>query len=97
MYFVITALDRPGSIDLRLKTRDAHREYLHGEHAQIQLKLAGPLLAEDGKTMIGSLIVVEAADRETVEAFSASDPYRKADLFSSVSVLQWQWNTGRPD
>jgi uncharacterized protein len=47
MYFMIAALDRPDSIDMRLKTRDAHWEYLHGKHAQIQLKLAA-----DGKRIV---------------------------------------------
>lgn len=36
MYFMIAAQERHDSIDFRLKTRDAHRKYLHIKHAQIQ-------------------------------------------------------------
>lgn len=97
MYFAIIALDRPGTADLRLRTRPAHREYLHADHPGISLKLAGPLLAPDGATMIGSLIVVQAADLAAVESFSAGDPYRSADLFEEVTVRPWNWSTGNPD
>jgi uncharacterized protein YciI len=31
MYFAIIGLDRPGTADLRLRTRPAHREYLQAD------------------------------------------------------------------
>ncbi|MBJ7437799.1 MAG: YciI family protein [Sphingopyxis sp.] len=97
MYFVIYALDRPDAGDLREKTRPAHREYLHGSDLPVRLRLAGPLLADDGATMIGSLIIVEADDSASVEAFSAADPYRLAGLVGSVTIRPWNWTTGNRD
>ena len=96
MFAVIINIDRPDSTALRLSVRAAHRDYLHGAHDGITLKLAGPMLAPDGKTMIGSLIVIEAATLEAAEAFADADPYHQAGLFSDMSVRQWNWVTGNP-
>jgi uncharacterized protein YciI len=64
MQFVITTSDRPDAGDLRDRERPAHRAYLNGEHDSVEVLLGGPFLAEDHKAMIGSLIVIEAAERE---------------------------------
>ncbi|SOE54214.1 hypothetical protein SAMN05446635_0675 [Burkholderia sp. OK233] len=97
MYFAIVAVDRPGVTDLRVRTRPAHREYLHAPHPSVTYRLGGPFMAPDGATMIGSLIVIEAPDLAAAERFSAGDPYRKADLFAEVSVRPWDWTSGNPD
>jgi uncharacterized protein len=97
MYFVIYMLDRPDALDTRLGTRAAHRDYLRRADSPVRLKVAGPLLGPDAKTMVGSLIVVDADSLATVEAFSANDPYRKAGLIDSVSITPWNWTTGNPD
>jgi uncharacterized protein YciI len=97
MYYTIYALDRPDAGDLRVRTRTVHREYLHNPDLPVRLILAGPLLDDDGETMVGSLIVVEAPSREAVEAFSGADPYRTVGLIGSVVIRPWNWNTGNPD
>jgi hypothetical protein len=97
MYLVITGIDRPNSLDLRLKTRPAHAEYLHGEHKEVKVMLGGPLLSEDGSKMVGSMIVVKADTLALAQAFSIADPYRKADLFETVTIRPWNWTSGNPD
>ncbi|MFM0133665.1 YciI family protein [Paraburkholderia sediminicola] len=97
MYFAIIAIDRPGTTDLRVSTRPAHREYLQAAHPGVTYRLGGPLLTPDGATMIGTLIVIEVQDLAAAERFSAGDPYRKADLFAEVSVRPWDWGMGNPD
>ncbi|TXH34023.1 MAG: YciI family protein [Rhodospirillaceae bacterium] len=84
MQFAIYCLDKPDHTEVRASNRPAHAEHLkaHNDH----LLLAGPLLSEDGATMIGSLLVVEMADRAAVDRFIAADPYTKANLFQSVAV-----------
>jgi len=97
MYFAIYALDRLNALELRLATRESHRAYLHAKHGEIRLMLAGPLLAADGKTMIGSLIVIEARSLDDATAFAAGDPYRTANLSASVDIRPWNWTTGNPE
>ncbi len=86
MLFAVTCLDKPGAADLRLANRPAHLEY-----AKLQpIVVGGPLLADDGERMIGSLLVVEAPDRKTLDAILAADPYAKAGLFESVTVRRFK-------
>ncbi len=88
MLYAIHCLDKPNSVDLRLANREAHVAHLkaHLDH----LVSAGPLLAEDGQTMIGSLVIVDFADRAALDAFVENDPYAKAGLFQTVSVRPWK-------
>ena len=82
--FHITAMDKPDSLALRLATREAHLAHARGLGAK--LKLAGPLLTDDGESMIGSIFVIEAADRDELDAIVAADPYVKAGLFAHVDI-----------
>ena len=50
--------------------------------------MAGPLLEDSGQ-MSGSLIILDVEDITVAEAWAAKDPYNKANLFESVSIIQW--------
>jgi uncharacterized protein YciI len=84
MLYAIHMLDRPGGADLRAATGAAHKEFV-GRHLD-SMYLGGPLLADDGTTMIGSLIVMDFPDRAAAEAFIADEPYNRAGLFESVTI-----------
>ena len=88
MQFMVYCLDKPESGAVRAATRAAHLEYLKGFMDNIVV--AGPLLTEDGQTMIGSLFLVEFPGRGDAERFSSGDPYRKAGLFQSVTITPWR-------
>ena len=94
MFYAIRCQDKPGAVDLRLKTRDAHLAYVAETGC---VRLAGPILAEDESTMIGSLIVVEVATLSDAKAWAEGDPYAKAELFQDVEVSPWKWVVGAPD
>ncbi|WP_439817769.1 YciI family protein [Zavarzinia sp. CC-PAN008] len=83
-HFILTCHDKPDSLSLRMATRPAHLDYIAAN--QDKLVMAGPLLADDGETMVGSVLVLDVADRAAAEAFSANDPYAKAGLFGSVTI-----------
>ncbi|MBV8593863.1 MAG: YciI family protein [Caulobacteraceae bacterium] len=86
--FVISCVDRPGSLSLRLATREAHLAYA-ASPAPVRITLGGPFL-DDAGDMCGTLMVVEAPDLAAAEAFAAGDPYRKADLFERVEIRAWR-------
>jgi hypothetical protein len=86
MLFVVTAIDKPDSLPLRLATRDAH--FAYGKETGA-IRLGGPFLdAKDD--MAGSLIIFEAADFEAAKAWHANDPYVKAGLFAHSEVWPWK-------
>jgi uncharacterized protein len=84
MLFVITCLDKPDRGPLRAATRPAHLDHIRAEAGRIAI--AGPLLAADGTTPVGSLLIIDFPDRAAVDRFAAADPYAKAGLFESVTV-----------
>ena len=88
MQYAIHCLDKPNSLDLRMANREAHVAHLKANLDH--LVSAGPLLSDDGQTMIGSLIIVDFAEKTALDTFVANDPYAKAGLFQSVSVKPWK-------
>jgi uncharacterized protein YciI len=91
--FVITAVDKPGALAVRLEHRPAHLAYL-ADHAGT-VKLAGPFLsAAEGGDPTGSMLIVEAADLAAAEAFAAGDPFAVAGLFASSKVEPWRITIG---
>ena len=86
MLFVVTAMDKPGALDLRMATRAAHFEYVK---ATAMVRLGGPYLDDQG-AMIGSLVILEAPDLAAAKDWAANDPYAKAGLFRSTTVTPWK-------
>jgi uncharacterized protein YciI len=89
MLYVLICTDKPGSLALRRANRPDHLAYL--ERLGDRLVLAGPFTAEDGESMNGSLIVVEAPSLEAAQRIAAGDPFAKAGLFASVEIRPWLW------
>ncbi|MGJ7567561.1 YciI family protein [Variovorax sp. GB1R11] len=83
MIFVFHLLDKPGSAALRTAVRPEHKAYL----AQVadRMAFAGPLLADDGKTMVGSLLAIEFVSRAAAEQWQANEPFTRAGLYASNS------------
>jgi uncharacterized protein len=88
MLFVIQCVDKPGQQALRASNRPAHLDYLNSFGKRIVI--AGPTLIDDGSTPTGSVIVIEAADAKDAASFAAGDPYAKAGLFASTTIVPWR-------
>ena len=85
--FVISWMDKPNSLDVRLAAREAHLAYAHALGDQV--KLGGPFLDADGQ-MAGSLIIVEAESLVAAQALHDKDPYKLAGLFESSEVRPYR-------
>ena len=99
MLFVIHLLDKPDSEQLRTDVRPEHKEYL-GRIAD-NIAFAGPLFSDDGKHMIGSLLVINFDSRDSANAWLQLEPFTKAGLYASVSVHAfsnlWSQKIGFPN
>ncbi len=82
--YVVYCLDKENSTELRLENRQAHLEYL--KQYSNNIVLAGPLQSDDLSKMIGSILVLDLKDRDQLDSFLENDPYKKADLFASVTI-----------
>ncbi|MEQ1899949.1 MAG: YciI family protein [Devosia sp.] len=95
-YFAFYALDRPGMSERRKELRAAHRERLRRHDYPVTVHLGGPLLDDDGG-MIGSLLIIEAADRAAVDRYLAGDLYVLAGIFGSMDLRPFAWGQGQPE
>ncbi len=95
MYFALICTDKPDGLPIRKAHRPEHLAYLQGLGAA--LKFAGPFTAEDGETMTGSLVVIEAPSLAEAQEIAGGDPFAKAGLFASVEIRPWKWSLGKPE
>ena len=91
--FVISYIDKPNSLPLRMANRQAHLSYAHSPEAPAKVKLGGPYLDEKGD-MAGSLLIVEAPDKAAAVKFTENDPYVRCGLMASVDVRPYRITVG---
>lgn len=84
MLITMICLDKPGHVELRMKTRPAHLEWINAKTPPAVF--IGPILADDGETLIGSLYVVEFDSLAAARAYQKEDPYQKVGLFERVII-----------
>lgn len=84
MIFVFFLVDRPDGQALRAQVRPEHKAYL-GAVAD-RIAFAGPLVADDGQSMVGSLLAIEFPSRAAAHAWLADEPFTRAGLYASTTV-----------
>jgi uncharacterized protein YciI len=80
------------SARIRSQFLSEHLAYL--EQHQTIILLGGAMLAEDGKTRVGSTLVLNVPSREEALAFSQNEPFRRAGLYATVEITRMrraQW------
>ena len=92
MMFVVYAIDRRDAGPIRELHYPAHRAYL--AEAPFPRLLSGPLTSDDGETMIGSMIIVEAESRARVEDFFAGDPFVRNGVYEQREIRVFRPRTG---
>jgi len=91
MLFAVMALDRA---DISSEKRKAvHPQHLaHVRTAKdfgIAIVAGGPLVNDDNTASIGSMMLLEAADRATVERFNRADPFHQNGVWAKVEIRRF--------
>lgn len=91
MWYVITGIDVPNSLEKRLAARPAHLTRLQALQADGRLLLAGPFPAIDSDDpgpagFTGSLIVADFPSLSAAHTWADADPYVAAGVYCSVTV-----------
>lgn len=84
MLFAFILLDKPDHAELRQRVRPVHKDYL-GAVAD-RMAFAGPLTHDDGRTMLGSLLVIDFPSRDAAHAWLAAEPFTQAGLYASTTI-----------
>lgn len=99
MIYVFHLIDRPDSGELRLRIRPEHKAYLAAMAERIAF--AGPLMAEDGQAMIGSLLAIDFDSRAAALAWLDQEPFTRAGVYAASSVHAfvnlWPQKAGFPE
>ena len=88
MLYTFFLLDKPGALATRNEIRPQHKAYLATKDAQ--MAFAGPLLSDDGKTMVGSLLVIDFPSREEAQRWLADEPFTRAGVYASTTIYAFQ-------
>ncbi|CVI64054.1 YciI family protein (plasmid) [Agrobacterium leguminum] len=84
MHYVVHCIDHSDGLSRRLENYEAHKAHL--ATGAVKTVVSGPLVADDGETMIGSMFIFEANSKDEVIAFNANDPFRRANVWAEVRI-----------
>ncbi|MBL8771037.1 MAG: YciI family protein [Phenylobacterium sp.] len=90
--FLLTCIDKPDSLNVRMGAREAHLAYVRQRLDQV--KVGGPLL-DDAGDMAGSMLILDLPDLAAAEAFTRDDPYALAGLFERVEIRPFRVTVGQ--
>jgi uncharacterized protein YciI len=82
--YIFSLIDKPDSGELRQRVRPEHKAWLAAMADRIAF--AGPLVTDDGRTMLGSLLAIEFDSRDAAHAWLADEPFTRAGLYASTSI-----------
>lgn len=89
MQFVIHAHDKTDASTRRAPLRDAHLAYLN-QHSNI-IFARGPLLDDAGERPIGSLIMLDLANKAQAETFWANEPFNRGGVYEWGTMERWRF------
>lgn len=87
MHWLIKCRSKPNTDALREATLPAHRDFLDG-YPKVTW-YSGPIFTDDNKNAIGSLRLIEFADRAAATDYINADPYIRAGIFQSIAIERW--------
>jgi uncharacterized protein YciI len=87
--FVCECIDGPDAAALRPAIAVAHHAY---QGSIIDSYLApGPLRTDDGIGLLGSLFIIEVADRAAAEELVGNEPMTAGGVFGEVRINRWRY------
>jgi uncharacterized protein YciI len=89
MQFVIHCRDKPDGEARRAPLRAEHQDHLKA-HLGITV-VRGPLLTDDGSRMIGSLLILDVADKAQATTFWAGGPFVRAGVYEWWTIERWRF------
>jgi uncharacterized protein YciI len=89
MQFVVHCRDKPDGAARRTPLRAAHQDRLNEPKDIIVVR--GPLLDDEGSRMIGSLLILDVANRGQAEAFWTGGPFARAGVYEWWTIERWRF------
>lgn len=93
MQFFILGRDRPGAGETRRALLPAHWDFM-SRYAETMIA-RGPTMAPDGKSVTGSMHIVDLPDAEAARVFAHDDPLAVGGVFEVIEVRLFGNLSGR--
>ena len=93
MQFFILGRDKPGAGEIRRSLLHPHWAFMAGYTDAMIAR--GPTTSADGKTVTGSMHIVELQDARAAHVFAHDDPLAKGGVFEHIEVRRFQNLLGR--
>ena len=93
MQFFVLGHDRAGGGELRRSLLQPHWDFM-SRYAEAMIA-RGPTMGADGKSVTGSMHIVELPDAETAQGFAHEDPLAIGGVFASIAVRRFENLAGR--
>ena len=87
--YLIHAIDKPDSDNLREDLRAEHEAY-QASAAHLYIT-RGPLLNDNGACQIGSLMIIDVPGLAAAKAFWDGEPFNTGGLFENVEFYGWRF------
>ena len=82
-------IDKPEGREIRAVNRDAHEAYLDEYGNSIMCR--GPMLADDGASPVGSVILMDIPDLEAGRTLMRNEPFFKAGCYRDITFHRWRF------
>lgn len=94
LFTLVMAYDKPGDA-----TKAARSEHMKGHldymvENQDKMLVAGPIFAEDNKSIIGSLLIYKTEDQAEARAWLEADPYYGAGFWDKIVMRTFRGAIG---
>jgi len=93
MEFLFYCRDKPDVAALLERNVEAHWSFMDGYADRLLTR--GPTLSDDGEEHTGSLHIVRLSGVAETEIFAYQEPFYRAGVYGSVTILRWQDKLGR--
>ncbi|MFI9648077.1 YciI family protein [Streptomyces sp. NPDC052040] len=94
MLWAVHCLDADDVLEIRQEARAEHSAGLRS--GIVEPVFYGMLTSDDGDRPVGSLILMRAEDRETVERYVAQDPFMVKGVWRQVTVTAFAESSNSP-
>ena len=96
MLWVRNCTAKPNIQAAREPAREAHKHYLDAKMEEGTVVLTGSSVADDGKTRMGSVYIVNVNSYAEAQAFYEAEPFTKAGVYESVTITGVKKNRWNP-
>lgn len=87
MQFALICRDAPNVLQRRLAARAEHMQNIHTMKKSGSIIDGGAIL-DDDRNMIGSVVLCEFPDRETLDTYLKSEVYAREGIWGEIEIIQ---------